>query len=309
MQCFVLVLLLICGCGPRSERGEIPWQQFSGALAYGHVEKLVGFGARPSGSAALGRSAAYIKEQLLKEQLQSDGLTVEEQIFTAPTPYGPKQFRNLIAKTRLQHGDPHRIIVIGSHYDTKFMTNITFVGANDGGSSTGVLLELAHRTAQQPDLWFVFFDGEEAMVEYGDRDGLWGSKFFVEELKRTGQAERVKAMVLLDMVGDADLHVMIPANSTGWLAQNVFDAARATGFRDFFGFHRAEILDDHIPFLRAGIPAIDLIDFEFGSAPGLNDYWHTDKDTLDKISPRSMEIIGQTTLRLIALLQNKAAGQ
>jgi Zn-dependent M28 family amino/carboxypeptidase len=291
----VFSILFSFGCSPKPPP-ELKWDAFSGARAYEQVQQLVKFGPRPSGSTNLEKSAAY-----LKQQLQNCGLTVEEQVFTAATPYGPKQFRNIIAKTPIQHGGSDRIVIIGSHYDTKLMTNMTFVGANDGGSSTGVLLEMARVAAGQPDLWLVFFDGEEAMVEYSDKDGFWGSRFFVEELKRNDQVKSIKAMVLLDMVGDKDLNVTV----TGSLVEPVFDASRAAGFRDYFNYRGNGILDDHVPFRQAGIPAVDLIDFEFGSAPGLNDYWHTEKDTLDKISPHSLEVVGRTTLRLLFLLQNE----
>jgi Zn-dependent M28 family amino/carboxypeptidase len=247
----------------------------------------------------LGRAATYIKAQL-----EEYGLTVEEQVFIEQTPLGPKQFRNIVAKTRAQPSGPNRVIIIGSHYDTKFFTNITFVGANDGGSSSGALLEIARIAAEQPSLWFVFFDGEEAVRQYSDQDGLWGSKFFVEDLKGKNQLSQVKAMVLLDMIGDKNLNVTV----NGSLIPQAFDASRAAGFRDYFAYGGNGMLDDHVPFMRAGIPAVDLIDFEFGSGPGLNDYWHTEKDTLDKISSRSLEIVGKTTLRLIELLQNQATG-
>ena len=294
-----IVLVLIGGCGRSQAPERIAWQQCNGTRAYEHVAKLVGYGPRPTGSEALVRAATYIVTQL-----QDYGLTAEEQVFMAPTPYGPKQFRNVIARTRGQQGGSNQVIIIGSHYDTKLFTNLTFVGANDGGSSTGTLLEIARVAADQPNLWFVFFDGEEAMVQYTDEDGLWGSKFFVEDLKGKDAVKQIKAMILLDMVGDKNLNVIV----AGTLTQQVFDAARAAGFRDYFTYGANAILDDHVPFMRAGIPAVDLIDFEFGSGPGLNDYWHTEKDTLDKLSPHSMEIVGQTTLRLIELLQNQAAG-
>ncbi len=294
-----IVLVLIGGCSRSQPPQGIAWQQYSGTRAYEHVAKLVGYGPRPAGSEALGRAATYIITQL-----QDYGLTAEEQVFTASTPYGPRQFRNVIARTRVQQGSQNRTIIIASHYDTKLFTNMTFVGANDGGSSTGTLLEIARVAADQPNVWFVFFDGEEAMVQYGNDDGLWGSKFFVEDLKGKDGVKQIKAMILLDMVGDKNLNVIV----AGTLTQQVFDAARAAGFRDYFTYGANAILDDHVPFMRAGIPAVDLIDFEFGSGPGLNDYWHTEKDTLDKLSPHSMEIVGQTTLRLIELLQNQAAG-
>lgn len=294
-----LILLLLGGCGGSQAPQPIPWQQYSGARAYEHTTKLVEYGPRPSGSEALGRAATYITTQL-----QDYGLTAEEQVFMAQTPFGPKQFRNVIAKTRGQPDGPNRVIIIGSHYDTKIFTNLMFVGANDGGSSAGTLLEIARVAADQPNLWFVFFDGEEAMVQYTDEDGLWGSKFFVDNLKAKDQVKQIKAMVLLDMIGDKDLSVTV----AGSFVPKVFDASRVAGFRDYFKYGGNGLLDDHVPFLRAEIPAVDLIDFEFGSAPGLNDYWHTEKDTLDKLSPHSMEIVGQTTLRLIELLQNEATG-
>jgi glutaminyl-peptide cyclotransferase len=297
----LFVALLLTGCGSKPPP-EIQWNQFDGMRAYRHVEKLVSFGPRPSGSVELTRAATYIRSQL-----EESGLLVEEQLFKTLTPRGPMQFRNIIGKTRIQTGKPGSVIVIGSHYDTKWMPGVKFVGANDGGSSCGVLLEAARLAAAQPDLWFVFFDGEECMVNYGAEDGLWGSKFFVEELKANRRVNSIKAMILLDMVGDANLNVTIPANGDSALVQQVFEASRALGYRDYFGYRPAEILDDHTPFVQAGIPAVDLIDFEFGSGPGLNDYWHTEKDTLDKLSPRSLEIVGQTTLRLLSLLRNSGA--
>ena len=295
---FALVVLLGASCGGSRQPQPIPWQQYNGQRAYEHVQKLVGYGPRPVASEALGQAATYIKAQL-----EDDGLTVDEQVFVAQTPLGPKQFRNIVAKTHVQQGGPGRVIILGSHYDTKIFTNLTFVGANDGGSSTGALLEMARVATDQPNLWFVFFDGEEAMVQYSNEDGFWGSKFFVEDLKGKDQVQQIKAMVLLDMIGDKNLNVTV----TGSILQPVFDAARSAGFRDYFSYGGNGILDDHVPFMRAGIPAVDLIDFEFGSAPGRNDYWHTDKDTLDKISARSLEIVGQSALRLIEVLRNQAA--
>ena len=283
----------LTGCGQKPTT-EIPWAAFSGARAYEQVKQVVSYGPRPSGSAALSRTATF-----LTAQLQEAGLEAEEQVFMAATPHGPVQFRNVVAHTPHSRGGDGTVVVIGSHYDTKWMTNCTFVGANDGGSSVGVLLEMARVAASTPNLWFVFFDGEEAMVEYSPNDGLKGSRFFVETLKGDRHVKWVKAMLLFDMVGDRSLNVTIPGNSTPALVDQLFAAARTTGYRDYFSYRAMPMLDDHVPFLDVGIPAIDIIDFEFGSAPGLNDYWHTDKDTLDKLSPRSLEIVGQAGLRLL----------
>lgn len=294
-----LVIVVVLSCSPRSS-SEIDWQAFSGRRAYAQVEKLVSYGPRPSASSSLIRAATYIATQL-----QEYGYDVEEQVFVAQTPRGPVQFRNIIGKSRVRRGATGRVIVMGSHYDTKWMPDINFVGANDGGSSTGVLLEMARVASTTPDLWFVFFDGEECMKSYGENDGLWGSRYFVKEAKATKQFGSIKAMILLDMVGDANLNIVMPANSHRGLVQRVFDAARETGNREKFAFSEAMIVDDHVPFVETGVPSVDLIDFEYGSAPGKNDYWHTDKDTLDKLSPRSLQIVGQTVLRLVDELGRK----
>ncbi|MCX7886025.1 MAG: M28 family peptidase [Verrucomicrobiae bacterium] len=295
----VFVAVCCIGCARRSPR-EIDWRGFDGQRAFAHVERIVSFGPRPSGSTALGNVANYISTRL-----REYGLDVEEQVFVAPTPRGPLQFRNVIGKTRCKGQSHGGIIVIASHYDTKYLPAIHFVGANDGGSSSGVLLELARLTPAIPDLWFVFFDGEECINEYSPNDGLWGSTHFVNELKNREKLNRIQAMILLDMIGDRDLHVTIPANSHPALVQRVFDSAKATGHRRYFSFTPIGIIDDHVPFAMAGVPAVNLIDFQFGSAPGLNDYWHTEQDTLDKISPRSLEIVGQTVLHLLCSLRRE----
>jgi glutaminyl-peptide cyclotransferase len=279
---------LAAGCSQKSPPA-IPWQSFSGERAMAQAEKLVSFGPRPSGSEAMKQQGDYIAAQL-----REFGLEVEEQTFQANTPRGPVEFRNLIGKTR---GGAGPVILIGAHYDTKWFTNMTFVGANDGASGSAVLLELARVTASQPNLWFVFFDGEECVRDYGADDGLHGSRHFVQS------AGNIRAMVLLDMVGDAHLNIRLPLNGDPTLTEQVFEAARDTGHRDYFCLGKGEILDDHVPFLQDGIPAVDLIDFEYGSAPGLNDYWHTDQDTLDKLSPKSLAVVGQTVLRMITLLE------
>jgi glutaminyl-peptide cyclotransferase len=296
-----LAALLLAGCAP-TPPAAVDWRAFDGNRAFAHAEKLVGFGPRPSGSEALARQADFIAAQL-----REFGLDAEKQTFRAATPRGEIEFRNVVGKTRGGRGGAGPIILLGAHHDTKWMTNISFVGANDGASGVAALLEIARVAARQPNLWFVFFDGEECVHEYGPDDGLHGSRHFVEDLKRSGQTDWVKAMILLDMVGDARLNITMPTDGDGRLIAEVFEAARETGHREFFGYGTTSILDDHVPFLMAGIPAVDIIDFEFGSRPGLNDYWHTEQDTLDKISPRSLEIVGQTVLRLIFRLQNASS--
>lgn len=265
----------------------------------GHVEKLVNMGPRPAGSPPLMKAATYIASQL-----EEAGMKTEDQVFIASSPRGPVQLRNVIGKTPRSRGGQGQVIIVASHYDTKYLPDIKFVGANDGGSSSGVLLELARCASAQPDVWFVFFDYEEAVKEYSETDGLMGSKFFVEQLKANGRLDWIKAVIVLDMVGDANLKINIPPNSTGHLVESVFTAARDVGARDYFALGKGDILDDHVPFLRVGIPAVDLIDFEPGRSPSTLDYWHTERDTLDKLRPRSLEIVGQTTLRLLHKLRS-----
>src|SRR5437870_5259497 len=183
----IFAAVLLAGCSPKPP-AEIQWRLFDGDRAYTQAQKLVGFGPRPSGSPALARCATA-----LVTQLQDFGLDADEQAFIAPTPRGPVQFRSIVAKTRVGRGGPGQIILVGAHYDTKWMTNITFVGANDGASGAAVLLEMARVASTQPNLWFVFFDGEEATVGYENPDdGLHGSRFFVEDLKGAGRVNWVK---------------------------------------------------------------------------------------------------------------------
>jgi Zn-dependent M28 family amino/carboxypeptidase len=296
----LLLGVMLGGCGGQPDPA-IQWRAFDEQRAYGHVEKLVSYGPRPSGSPALIRSATYIATPL-----QEFGLDAEEQAFIASTPQGPVTFRNVFSRTRRQTKGDRRIIILGSHFDTKHLPGMNFVGANDGGSSVGVLLEMARVASGQADLWFVFFDGEECMREYSSTDGLWGSKYFVEHLKAKQQLPRIKALILLDMVGDVSLNIILPSNASPELNQRLLEAARDTGHRDYFGLFGGAIYDDHVPFLQAGIPAMNIIDFQYGSSPGLNDHWHTENDNLKNVSPRSLEIVGQTTLRLIEMLKQSS---
>lgn len=275
---------------------------FDGSLAFEHVKRQVDFGPRYSGSQAIKQTREY-----MKSQLESFGLKVEVDAFTAitPNPKFPKvEMANLIAEIP---GEKPEVIVIGSHYDTKWFPDIHFVGANDGGSSTGVLLELARvlsKNRPKYTLWLTFFDGEEAMngVWMGT-DNTYGSRHMVDRLRKEGKIGSVKAMILLDMVGDKELGIVRDANSVNWMVNTIWANATKLGYKKHFLDLGMYIEDDHIPFLKAGVPAVDLIDFSFGSTasncgPGGsgNCYWHTDQDTLDKISAESLKVVGDTVL-------------
>jgi glutaminyl-peptide cyclotransferase len=253
----------------------------------------VGFGPRPSGSAALQKC----REWLLKE-LQGFGYEVEDDAFDAQTPYGTIRMHNLIA--RKGKGDKGAI-ALASHYETKLMEGKTFVGANDAGSSTGLLLELARVLAGHQgglDYWFVFLDGEEAFVEWSTFDSTYGSRHLARRWKQDGTAGRIKALVLLDMIGDRDLGLYRESNSTKWLMDLVWASARDNGLSDILSNTNAPVEDDHIPFLDAGIPSVDIIDLDYPP-------WHTEGDTIDKLSAENMAKVGRLVLAVLSKLQEK----
>ncbi|MBI2152345.1 MAG: M28 family peptidase [Candidatus Rokubacteria bacterium] len=265
---------------------------FDGGAAFAHVERLVGFGPRPAGSEALARARRYIVGELKKV-----GVRVSEQPFTAQTPDGPIPMVNVIAELP---GRRPEVILVGGHYDTKFFSNFAFVGANDGGSSSGLLLELARALAQRPrefTYWIVFFDGEEARRDWSATDGIYGSRHLAESLQRDGRARQLKAVVVVDMIGDRRLDIRREANSTPWLTDLLWGSARRLGYRAHFLDETLAVEDDHAPFLRAGIPSALLIDFDY------DPYWHTAEDTLDKLSPRSLQVVGDVLLDALPALE------
>jgi Peptidase family M28 len=268
----------------------------NGERAMQYVREVVDFGPRPDGSAAHEKLQAYLREQLR-------GIDLEEDAFTASTPVGRFPMRNLIAKFP---GSKDGVIVISGHYDTNYPLK-NFVGANDGGSSTGLLLELAKVLRDQPrdgySVWLVWFDGEEAFQQWSDTDSLYGSRHLAEKWERDGTLKKIRAFLLLDMIGDADLNVLRDMNSTPWLLDVVHNAAARLGNQSYFFQSENEIADDHLPFARRGVPVADLIDLSYGP----NNTWHhTLNDTLDKVSPKSLEIVGNTVLETIRLLDSPA---
>lgn len=209
---------------------------------------------------------------------------------------------NIIAE---RAGASEDVIIFASHYDTKLFTDFPFVGANDGGSSTGALLELARVLAARQErpsytLWFVFFDGEEAFVSWSQTDSKYGSRFMVQQLERRGELSRIRALILLDMIGDKDLDIVRDAYSTRWLQDILWETARQLGYERYFTDRETFVDDDHVPFLQKGVPAVDLIDFNYGL---WNRYWHTAEDTLDKVSPRSLKIVGDVVLRALPRIE------
>lgn len=274
---------------------------FDGQRAFEHVRRQVAFGPRPSGSQQLAATRKYIKDEL-----SSYGLAVREQAFMADTPAGGIPMVNVIGELT---GASPGVVIVASHYDTK-RTPPGFLGANDAGSSTGALLEIARVMAEQAKtekprftVQFVFFDGEEAVEHWTEEDSVYGSRHYVELLERAGQVATIKAMVLLDMIGDRDLVIQREGSSSQGLNDIIWQTAAALGYGKHFPNATHYIDDDHRPFLEAGIAAVDLIDFTYGTdakkyGPGgpQNAYWHTNEDTLDKISAESLKVVGDVVI-------------
>ena len=312
------------GCSEQKSVAYDPTQSLvdkvSGEKAFEHVSSLVNFGPRPAGSEALEESRRYIENQLGEY-----GWTVERQVFTDKTPDGDVEFINLRARFGDTGFDRPVVGLLASHFDTKPYQSFEFVGANDGGSSTGLLIELARVLAERPEaaraLELVFFDGEEAFGPgITSSDGLYGSRHYAGQWLTVKERDRPQWGVLLDMGGDKDLKiragVQIPGASLKELAENkaksgyvidiqsveaslnemsrqLLSAAADLSYKSEVGISSNYIVDDHVPLnVSAGIPTIDLIDFDY-------DYWHTPGDTLDKISAESLEITGRVTLHYV----------
>ena len=280
--------------GPRTTQpppAEI-WKEFSGENAFAEVKKQVAIGPRPAGSPEIERARMEIIDTLGKH-----GWDTEEQAFTEQTPRGAVKFVNILARfsattARPAPADMQRAIVC-SHYDSKRFSTIQFVGANDGASSTGALLELARVLALNPKLAaqveLVFFDGEEAFAQFTETDGLYGSRYYARALRESRRAVQFRFGILWDMIGDKDLTITLSPDSPQPLTEELLKASDVLGLRAHFTYHDRPIWDDHVPLNQARIPTVNLIDFDYL-------YWHTADDTLDKLSAESLQKIGALTL-------------
>jgi len=285
--CGITVLLMLAG--PSLDATVPP--AFDGGNALEHVRHLVSLGPRTPGSAGLAQTREYLRAQLTKA-----GVEMAEQAFEAETPIGRVPMVNV--RATIPGASPDRII-IGGHYDTKLFREFRFVGANDAGSSTAFLLEMARILRARKNTFtieLVFFDGEEAFVEWQGTDHTYGSRYYVDAARRAGTLTTIKAMILIDMIGDRDLNIRRESASTKWLTDAIWGSAARLGFGAFFLSDETPIEDDHVAFLRAGIPAVDIIDLDY--AP-----WHTAGDTLDKVSARSMEIVGRVVMDALPVIE------
>jgi hypothetical protein len=287
---------------------------FDGERALAHVRKQVEFGPRPAGSAPLEQTRGY-----LINELKSYGLNVITDEFQATTPVGVKKMVNITAELP---GASRDVIILSSHYDTKQFNQFRFVGANDGGSSTGALLELARvlaptKAERKFTYWFVFFDGEEAFCAGWDDcskpqapDNTYGSRHYVEQLKARNEVTRVRAMILLDMIGYANLQFGRDDVSSTWLVDIVWRTAKDLGHGNvFLNRHEGVGGDDHEPFLKEGIDALDIIQLNSYKSPSGEEYWHTPHDTLDKISAKSLKIVGDVIFASLPKVEQRLANK
>ena len=317
VTCLLLLALILCACtraksvaeGPAAaatqagdapafsvpdDKGPLPSIDAARALQY--TREVTAFGPRWVGSPNHRKLENYIYSHLKGDNLEDD-------TFTADTVEGKFPVRNIIAKYA---GTKDGIIVIAGHYDTPYyLRNTGFVGANDGGSSTGLLLELANQLRGKNQdgysVWLVFTDGEEAVRQWSDTDSVYGTRHLADLWQKNGTLPRIKAFLLADMIGDADLNIDRDQNSTPWLEDLLYQAASRYGYQShFFGRATADS-DDHIPFAHKGVPVADVIDLEFGYG---NAFWHTPQDTMDKLNPKSLQIAGDTILETVRLVGN-----
>ena len=275
---------------------------FNGQRAYEYARHFVACGPRWIGSAGHACAENFIKKHFAHDNLVED-------TFSTDAPAGVMTMHNFIVKFP---GKRDGVIVLASHYETNHpLRTVDYVGANDGGSTTGMLIEMANYLRGPKldgySIWLVFFDGEEAIQSWSDTDSLYGSRHLAAKWERDGTLKRIKAFLLLDMVGDKDLDIDRDQNSTPWLLDLVFKAAKKEGDRSYFLDKPNAIEDDHLPFVQRGVPSADIIDIDYGPHTMLHPdgYHHTAQDTMDKVSAHSLTVVGQTVLETIRMLDRR----
>lgn len=292
---FFLGTALSTGIASAQSSKSLP--QFDGNRALQYTGQFVAIGPRWVGSEGHAKAEAFLRRQFAKDDLEKD-------TFTVSTPAGVQQLTNYIVKFP---GKKDGIIVLAGHYETNYpLRNTSYVGANDGGSSTGLLLQLANsfrgRKLDGYSVWLVFFDGEEAFDHWSHSDSLYGSRHLAVKWQNDGTLKRIKGFLLADMIGDRDLDIDRDTNSTPWLLDLVYQAASKYGNQSYLFGRENTIEDDHLPFVQRNVPAADIIDIDYG----YNDsYHHTTQDTMDKLSAKSLTIVGEMYLETIQLLNQR----
>jgi len=284
-QLLILLLVLVLNAALAKD--------FSGAQALEFTRRATAFGPRPPNSPANHKLQAYIVSRL-----RVSGCQITQDSFTARSPQGPVPMKNLLCRFP---GTSGKAVVLSGHFDTKTIPE--FVGANDAGSSTGFLLEMAEvltGTPRKDDVYLVFFDGEEAYGEWSDTNSLYGSRHLAEKWAADGTLPKIKALINVDMIGDKDLSLVWNSGSAMSIQKLVWDTAGRLGYGQYFSTGGGVTGDDHVPFLQRGVKALDLIDFDYGPN---NQYWHTPADTMDKLSAQSLQVVGTVLQRVIPELE------
>jgi glutaminyl-peptide cyclotransferase len=287
------VAVAVLGCAAASQTPS----PFDSTRAYGHMRDMVEIGPRVAGTPANAKTREYIIKTLA-----ASGIKASEQPFEAQTPLGPTKMANVIAT--LPGSRPERII-LGSHFDTKLFREFRFVGASDGGSSTAALLELARALKARQLPWTIellFLDGEEAVGDWSATDSTYGSRHYVQAAQKANTLRAIKAFILLDMIGDRQLNIRREQNSTPWLTDIIWATAQKIGHGRSFLNETTPIEDDHLPFLKAGVPAVDIIDLDYPA-------WHTAKDTLENVSAQSLQIVGDVVLAALPAIEQRLLKQ
>ena len=293
----LLFVAVLTACVSATQPAAPQSPKFVGERAFADLKAMVEIGPRPAGSPAIEKTRDYIRKAL-----QAAGLTVTEQAFDARTPTGIVRMVNLRATLPGSSKGPGRI-VIGGHYDTKLFKEFRFVGASDAGSSAAFLLEIARALKGRSNplpIELLFLDGEEAVIDWNlpnAQDHTYGSRYYVEQLKKTGTVKDVRAFILVDMIGDKALGIRREQNSTAWLTDIIWTAAKTLGRTEFLD-ELTPIEDDHLEFLAAGIPSVDIIDLDYPA-------WHTADDTLENVSPRSLQVVGDVLLAALPAIENR----
>ena len=299
-----LALLLLAAAAENSTAAAAPdnaaLPHIDAKRAFQYTREVTAFGPRYMGNENHKKLERYIVDHLKGDEVEDDA-------FTADTVEGKFPVRNIIAKFP---GTKDGIIVILGHYDTNYpLRNIGYVGANDGGSSTAILLEFANQLRVAPgkkrdgySVWLVWTDGEEAVRKWSDTDSLYGTRHLAERWEKDGTLKKIKALMVMDMIGDADLDILRDTNGTPWLLDLIYSAAERLGYQSHFYAMQGPIEDDHLPFVKRGVPSADVIDLDYGYN---NVFHHTAQDTMDKLSPKSLEITGDTIMETIHLLDQR----
>jgi Zn-dependent M28 family amino/carboxypeptidase len=297
------VVLLALRCSSAAPPTS-PHDVFDAKQAYAYTAQIVAFGERQPGQTGHKKT-----EDLILQVLQKDGAQIEHDDFVATTPRGQVNVHNIIGKFSVATNAQQPILVLSGHYDT--LVQKGFIGANDGGSSTAILLSFADALAQQRtnmQVWLFWTDVEEGTFDNfnGRVDGLYGSAHYAQKLAASGLIPRIKGFFLLDMIGDKNLNVARELQSTRWLQDFISQAAKQLGYSQYFFQYETNITDDHASFLQVGIPGVDVVDAQFGRMgsqfDGMGEFHHANTDTMDKVSQKSLEIVGRTMLLTVELI-------